>query len=179
MSRTALIRSLAVTPTNLYGTGDNNRPTNSQVNPGLIRRFHETKENGVEAVNVCCTGKPRGDFLDGDDMADACLRRMLPPDDGFDPLLAGNRDDGTPPIVNIGVGKDITFGRLAWLIAEVFACKRRIEFDRRRLDGTHRKILDSDRLRNLGWRDATDLGSGLRFAKVFKSGANSAVARAG
>ena len=39
-------------PTNLYGPGDNYHPNNSHVIPGLIRRFHEAKQDQKETVAV-------------------------------------------------------------------------------------------------------------------------------
>lgn len=155
---------LSVMPTNLYGIGDNYHPENSHVIPGLIRRFHEAKESGAPSVTVWGTGKPRREFMFADDMAAACVFLMGLRDEAFRPLLAGDRNDGVPPIVNIGVGEDVSIGELATLIATVVGFNGRIEFDSSKPDGTPRKLMDSSRLHSLGWEPRTKLRDGLAIA---------------
>src|SRR5260370_10660997 len=71
----------SVMPTNLYGPGDNYHSENSHVIPGLIRRFHEAKQNAAPEVLIWGTGAPMREFLYVDDMAEACLHIMeLAPD---------------------------------------------------------------------------------------------------
>ncbi len=59
-------------------------------------------------VTLWGTGNPRREFMYSDDMAEACVFLMNLPDEQFLPLLAQNRNDVLPPLVNIGVGEDIT-----------------------------------------------------------------------
>jgi GDP-L-fucose synthase len=155
---------LAVQPTNLYGPGDNYHPQNSHVIPALIRRFHEAKCSGAPTVTIWGTGTPRREFMFVDDMADACVHLMTLPDEQFRPILAADRNDGLPPIVNIGVGHDVTISELAALISAVVGYTGRVEYDSTRPDGTPRKLLDSARLRSLGWHPSTSLEEGLRVA---------------
>ena len=155
---------LAVMPTNLYGRGDNYHPENSHVIPGLIRRFHEGKERGSSNVSVWGSGMPRREFMFADDMAAACVHLMNLPDSNFKPLLAAERNDGVPPVVNIGVGEDVSIAELATTIAETVGYDGRIEYDRSRPDGTPRKLLDSSRLNALGWHATTTLERGLALA---------------
>jgi GDP-L-fucose synthase len=152
---------LAVMPTNLYGQGDNYHPTKSHVIPGLIRRFHEAKVANAPSVTIWGTGKPRREFLNADDMAEACVQVMALDDARFRPLLAADRNDGLPPILNIGAGEDLTIAELAALIAETVGFGGRIEYDTSKPDGTPRKLLDSTRINKLGWRPTIDLRSGL------------------
>jgi GDP-L-fucose synthase len=152
---------LAVMPTNLYGQGDNYHPTKSHVIPGLIRRFHEAKVANAPSVTIWGTGKPRREFLNADDMAEACVQVMALDDARFRPLLAGDRNDGLPPILNIGAGDDLTIAELAALIGETVGFAGRIEYDASKPDGTPRKLLDSTRINKLGWRPTIDLRSGL------------------
>lgn len=155
---------LAVMPTNLYGPGDNYHPQNSHVIPALLRKFHEAKLAGSPTVTVWGTGTPRREFMYSEDMADACVFLMGLPDGQFVPLLGQDRNDGLPPLVNIGVGEDLTIAELAALVRKVTGYAGEIVFDTTKPDGTPRKLLDVTRLRDLGWRPATKLEAGLRSA---------------
>jgi GDP-L-fucose synthase len=158
---------LAVMPTNLYGPGDNYHPENSHVIPGLIRRFHEAARDGMKEVVVWGTGTPRREFLYCDDLSDACVFLMNLPDEPFQGLLGS--DEVTtgrfaPPLVNAGVGMDITIKELAELVAQVVGFEGEVRFDVSKPDGTPRKVLDIDCLRQLGWSPSVALEVGLRAA---------------
>jgi GDP-L-fucose synthase len=155
---------LSVMPTNLYGPGDNYHPENSHVIPALIRRFHEAKVVGHESVVIWGTGTPRREFMFVDDMASACVHLMNLPDSIYRPLLAADRNDGLPPVVNVGVGDDILIADLAHAVAAAVGFTGRIEFDHSRPDGTPRKLLDCSRLNALGWKATTSLKEGLAIA---------------
>jgi len=158
---------LAVMPTNLYGPGDNYHPENSHVIPALLRKFHEGRTRGDATVTVWGTGTPRREFLYGDDMADACLHLMELPAEHYDRLL-GSDESITgrfePPLVNIGVGEDITIRELATLVAQVVGYHGGIVFDASRPDGTPRKLLDIGLISRTGWKARTSLADGLRLA---------------
>lgn len=155
---------LAVMPTNLYGPGDNYHPENSHVIPALIRRFHEAKENHSGSVTIWGTGNPHREFMYADDMADACVSLINLPDSKFQPLLANNRNDGIAPIVNVGVGEDITIAELARMIAKTVEYHGEIIFDSNMPDGTPRKLMNVDRLKSLGWNAKIQLIDGLSMA---------------
>lgn len=155
---------LSVMPTNLYGPGDNYHPENSHVIPGLIRRFHLAKASGAPSVTIWGTGTPRREFMYVDDMADACVHVMGLPDATYQPLLAADRNDGLPPVVNIGVGEDTTIAEVAALIAKTVGFEGSIGCDPTKPDGTLRKLLDCQRLNGLGWRASTTLPRGLEVA---------------
>ncbi|MDP1765975.1 MAG: GDP-L-fucose synthase, partial [Methylotenera sp.] len=133
---------LAAMPTNLYGAGDNYHPENSHVIPAMIRRLHEAKINNQPTVTIWGTGTPRREFLYSDDMAEACLYLMNLPDEQFKPLLASYRNDGLPPLVNIGTGVDVTIKELAELVSSVVGYNGSLEFDSTKPDGTMRKLMD-------------------------------------
>ena len=157
-------RFLSVMPTNLYGPGDNYDLEGSHVIPALIRKFHEAKIGGHPSVVVWGSGSPRREFLYSDDMADACVHLMRLPDEDFAPLLAADRHDGMPPIVNIGCGEDITIRELAETVREVVGFEGEIVFDPSKPDGTPRKLLDTGRIGALGWSPHTPLRQGLEAA---------------
>lgn len=157
-------RYLAVMPTNLYGPGDNYHPENSHVIPGLLRRFHGAKLSKASRVVVWGTGTPKREFLYSDDMADACVHLMGLPDPQFVPLLAQDRNDGVPPVINIGSGTDLSIRELAEVVRTVVGYDGEIEFDHTKPDGTPRKVLDVTRLQTMGWKAKTDLHEGLHHA---------------
>jgi len=160
-------RFLAIMPTNLYGPGDNYHPENSHVIPGLIRKFHDAKITAAPSVSVWGTGTPRREFLHSDDMADACLFLMLLPNGRFDSLLgADEHATGVfePPLVNVGMGDDVTIAELAEAVREVVGYAGRIQFDVSKPDGTPRKLLDVTRVHDLGWRAKIQLREGLGTA---------------
>ncbi len=158
---------LAAMPTNLYGPGDNYHPTNSHVIPALLRKFHEAKLAGAPTVTVWGTGTPRREFLFSDDMADACVWLMNLPDDRYRALL-GSDESVTgrfePPLVNIGVGEDVTIAELAALVAQVVGYEGGIVYDTSKPDGTPRKLMDVGLLTAAGWRARTALEKGLGVA---------------
>jgi GDP-L-fucose synthase len=157
-------RFTAAMPTNLYGPGDNYHPENSHVIPGLLRKFHEAKRLGDTRVTVWGTGTPRREFLYSDDMASACLHLMSLDSDRFATLLGSDELTSgrfEPPLVNVGVGSDITIRELAEGIARVVGWTGALDFDTSRPDGTPRKLMDVSRLAALGWRACTPLDDGL------------------
>lgn len=141
---------ISVMPTNLYGPGDNYHPEHSHVVAALIRRFHEAKVKNQPEVAVWGTGKPRREFLYVDDLADACLFLM-------------QRYSGRE-IVNVGWGEDLSIAELAKHVGEVVGYHGHITQDLSRPDGTPRKLVDTTRLTQLGWRPRTALAEGLQRA---------------
>ena len=138
---------ISVMPTNLYGPGDNYHPEDSHVLPALIRRFHRAKQDGAPTVSVWGTGAPYREFLFVDDLADACVF-----------VLEHYSDE---PHLNVGAGAEVTIGEAAGLVAEVVGYRGTLTFDQSRPDGMPRKLLDSSRLAELGWRARTPLREGL------------------
>ncbi len=173
-------RYLAVMPTNLYGLGDNYDLNNSHVIPALIRKFHEAKVRGEQQVVVWGTGSPKREFLYCEDMADACVYLMNLPDDAYCGLLGSDETVSgkfEPPLVNIGVGEDVTIGELAALVKEAVGFDGEIVFDTSKQDGTPRKLLDVSRLNAIGWHASTSFQAGL--AKAYANFLNSHASNAG
>ncbi len=152
---------LAAMPTNLYGPGDNYDLGTSHVVPALIRKFHEARMHGAASVDVWGTGRPRREFLHSDDAANACLFLLNLPEDRFSALCRGSSE---PPLINIGCGVDQTIEGLARLIGKVVGFDGRIHFDAGKPDGTPRKLLDVQRLNDLGWKPTIALETGIRLA---------------
>lgn len=158
---------LAVMPTNLYGSSDNYDLKNSHVIPALIRKFHEAKQGKTDEVVVWGTGTPKREFLYSDDMADACVFLMNLPDGEYETLL-GSDESSTgvfePPVVNIGVGDDLTIRELAEMVKDIIGYTGKIVFDTSKPDGTPRKLMDVSRLHGIGWSSHTSLAQGIKQA---------------
>lgn len=150
---------LAAMPTNLYGPGDNYDLTTSHVLPALIRKCHEARLNGATELVLWGSGSPRREFLHSDDMAEACVFLMELPDEAFGRIAAGSPGF---PLINIGAGTDQTIAELARLVAETIGFKGQFSWDRSKPDGVPRKLLSSERLHSLGWRQKIDLRQGIR-----------------
>lgn len=139
---------ISAMPTNLYGTNDNYHPENSHVLPALIRRFILAKKNNDASVFIWGTGTPRREFMHVDDLADACY------------FLMQNYNEAG--LVNIGWGDDVSIKELATLIASEVGYLGSLEFDTTKPDGTPRKLMDTSKINNLGWKSSIKLQEGIR-----------------
>ncbi len=149
----------SVMPTNLYGPGDNYHPENSHVIPALIRRFHEAKVSQAPSVAIWGTGTPKREFLFVDDMAAASVHVMN--------LDKATYDQHTQPMlshINVGCGEDVTILQVAQTVARTVGYTGQILTDPTKPDGTPRKLMDSSRLNDLGWKAQVALEDGLHAA---------------
>jgi GDP-L-fucose synthase len=153
-------RYLAAMPTNLYGPSDNYNQESSHVMPALIRKVYEAKRAGRSEVVVWGTGKPLREFLFSDDFADGCVHLMMLDDQSYGTLLNGS----VPPLVNVGSGSEVTISELAETVCRVLGFEGKLAFDASKPDGTPRKLMDSSRLRALGWEPKVGLENGIRLA---------------
>jgi GDP-L-fucose synthase len=144
------VNFISAMPTNMYGINDNYHPENSHVLPALIRRFHEAKINGLKSVTIWGSGSPKREFLNSDDLAEACL------------FLMDNYNG--KEIINVGCGEDISIKELAILVKEVTGFEGELIFDTSRPDGTPRKLLDVSKIHSLGWHHKIALKDGLKTA---------------
>jgi GDP-L-fucose synthase len=140
-------RFISAMPTNLYGPGDNFDLNDSHVLPALLRKVHEAKKAGAGEVVVWGSGTPRREFLHVADLASACR------------FLVENY--GSPEVINVGCGEDITIRELAELICDVVGFEGELVFDPTKPDGTPRKLLDVSRLTGLGWKPGIKLRDGI------------------
>jgi GDP-L-fucose synthase len=138
---------ISAMPTNLYGTNDNYHPENSHVLPALIRRIILAKKNNEPVVTIWGTGTPRREFMHVDDLANACYF-----------LLQNYNEAG---LVNIGWGEDVSIKELAEMIAVEVGFTGLLEFDTTKPDGTPRKLMDTTKINNLGWRPSIKLKEGI------------------
>lgn len=138
---------VSLMPTNLYGIHDNFDLTSSHVLPAMIRKFHEAKENDHSPVTLWGTGTPLREFLFVDDMAQAvvfALENQLP-----------------DYLYNVGTGEDLSIEKLAWTIQQIVGHRGEIIWDTTKPDGTPRKLMDSAKMNQLGWKHQVALEEGI------------------
>lgn len=138
---------ISAIPANIYGPGDDFSDADSHVVGALIRRLHEAKVSGAPEVTIWGTGTPRREFIFAADLADACIFLME--------RFAGGET------INIGVGRDWSIRELAETIAGTVGYRGALTFDTSKPDGMPAKLLDSSRLRELGWQARTEISAGL------------------
>ncbi|HUC92016.1 MAG TPA: GDP-L-fucose synthase [Paenibacillus sp.] len=139
---------LSVIPTNLYGLNDNFDPDSSHVLAALMKKIHEAKLGGLDQIEVWGTGKPLREFLYVDDFADACSFLL--------------NQDSDISLINIGSGEEYTIADLAHQLQEVAGYNGGIRFDATKPDGAMRKLLDSSKLFDMGWRPKVAFRDGLK-----------------
>jgi GDP-L-fucose synthase len=138
---------IAAMPCNLYGPNDRFDADRSHVIPAMMMKMHQARTTGAPSVTLWGTGAPLREFLYADDLADALVH-----------LLAHYRAEAP---VNIGSGAECSIRDLARDIAGVTGFGGGIRFDESKPDGAPRKVLDSERIRALGWSPRMDLHYGL------------------
>ena len=140
---------LDLMPTNLYGPNDNFSENESHVIPGLISRMHKAKEENKEKFEVWGTGRPLREFLFIDDLASA-----------IEFIIINNIDPG---LYNIGSNEEVTIKALVESIKNVIQFPGEIVFDETKPDGNPRKLLDSTKFTNHGWKHSISLSKGLKI----------------
>lgn len=138
---------ISAMPTNLYGPGDNFDPETSHVAPGIMHKMHVAKQEGLPEVKLWGTGTPKREFLHVDDLAGACC------------FLMDNYSGESP--VNVGTGQDLSIRELAEMLKKITGYTGALSFDETKPDGTPRKLVDTTKINELGWRPITELRQGL------------------
>jgi GDP-L-fucose synthase len=138
---------ISAMPTNLYGPGDNYDLTTSHVMAALIRKAHEAKLRGQRELVVWGTGTPRREFLHVDDCADALVHII--------------KKYSEPEHINVGFGDDVTILELSQLVCDTVGFKGDLRLNLSKPDGTPRKLMNSEKLRALGWRPQIGLREGV------------------
>ncbi len=145
------LRYYSLMPTNLYGPGDRYDGFGSHVIPAMILKFEAARRKGEGSVKLWGSGKPLREFLFVDDLAKAAVMMM--------------KDyNGSEGWLNIGSGEEISIGDLSLLIAKIVGYEGKIVWNREMPDGTPRKLLDSTKIRDFGWKPKVFLEEGLEIA---------------
>ena len=154
--------AISLMPTNLYGHGDNYHPSNSHVFAALIKKFCDAKKHLTKEVTCWGSGNPLREFLHVEDLGKAVVFAL----ENWDPNSnEAPKDENNKPIdfLNVGTGKDISIFNLAKLIAKKVGYEGKIIWDHSKPDGTPRKLLNVEKLKNLGWNAETDIEQGIEI----------------
>jgi len=146
---------ISIAAPNLYGCGDNDNLKTGHVMPSLIRKFAEAVRDESPFVEVWGTGNACREFLHTEDLADACVFLM-------------NHYDRNE-VINVGSGTDISIRELAELLKRISGYKGDIRFDASKPDGVMKRVTDSSKIFNLGWRPKISLEEGVKevYEKYF------------
>ncbi|WP_043743394.1 GDP-L-fucose synthase family protein [Paramagnetospirillum magneticum] len=139
---------MSAVPASLIGPGDRFDAENGHVGAALVMKFHDAVQRGADTVELWGTGSPIREFLYVDDLADACVFLM--------------KSLGGGEIINVGSGIEASIRELAELTARVVGFKGKLSFDTTKPDGMMRKLVDSTRIRAMGWQAATSLEESIR-----------------
>jgi len=139
---------IVAVPANLYGPGDRFDSESGHVVPSLMKRAHEARAAGLPELSIWGSGGALREFMHVDDCADALVFLM--------------RSYSDERMINIGTGEEVSIGQLARKICGVVGYSGKLLFDTSKPDGMPRKLLDSSRIRNMGWRSRIELEDGLR-----------------
>jgi len=140
--------AISMVPATLYGPGADTDEKNSHVLGALVGKFEAAVRKNEKQVVLWGTGKPRREFLYEEDFASACLF-----------LMQHYQEES---LINVGTGTDITIKDLAKLIAKASGFKGKVVFDTSRPDGAMRKLLDSRKIKKLGWKANVSLEEGIK-----------------
>ena len=139
---------ISIMPTNLYGPNDNYDLKTSHVLPALLKKFYDAKINNKSEVVVWGSGLPKREFLHVDDLAEACVLVM--------------KENTNEILFNVGSGIEISISDLARLIKKIVRYDGDIIFDNSKPDGVMQKLIDSSRIKNLGWGFKINLETGIK-----------------
>lgn len=142
-------RFLPIIPNSVYGPNDDFNIESAHVLSALVHRLHLARSSNAQSLTLWGTGSPRREFIHADDVAVACLM-----------LLDSDTTRLDLPL-NLGVGYDCSIKELAEKIARVVGFDGTIKWDSTKPDGAPRKLLDSRRMSNFGWRPVVNLNDGL------------------
>lgn len=138
---------ISVMPCNLYGPNDYFNNERAHVMPALIKRFHTAKTTNQPTVEVWGTGTPLREFLHVNDLAKACL------------ILMNNYNEAGH--INVGSAEEITIMDLVHTIKKVVGYEGEVIFDKTKPDGTPRKVLDSTKMKSMGWKPELSIEEGI------------------
>jgi GDP-L-fucose synthase len=138
---------ISLMPTNMYGPRDNFHLQEGHVLPSLINRFVSATKEGAPHIELWGTGSPLREFLFSEDLARAVV------------VAESSYDDDLH--VNVGSDEEISIRELATLLAEASGYKGEVVWNKDKPDGVPRKVLDSTRMRSMGWTPLVHLEEGI------------------
>ena len=147
-SRQYGMRTISAMPCNLYGKNDDFNLETCHVLSALVKRYVDAADDGKDEVVLWGAGSAFREFLEVDDLAAAVV------------FLLEHHDD--PRVINVGSGKEISVKDLAAKVAAAAKFAGKTSWDTSKPDGTPRKIMDSSRIRAMGWTPEISLDNGIQ-----------------
>ena len=138
-------------PTNTFGPNDNYDPLNSHFFPSLIRKIHNVKIGKSRHLVLWGDGSPKRELIFVDDLAEACV------------FFMNKKIKET--LINIGTGRDFTIKQYANIFLKIISPNRivKIKFDKKKPNGTPRKVLNVNLAKKYGWKAKTDIKNAVKI----------------
>jgi len=142
-----------IIPCNIYGRYDKFDPQHSHLIPAIIHKLHDAKINNKPTVAIWGTGQVRREFMYAEDLAD-CIW-----------TTTSNFSD-TPAVYNCGLGHDYSVTEYYEAVARVVGYTGSFTFDFDKPEGIRQKLVNIDRIQQMGWASRTTLEEGI--AKTYE-----------
>ena len=151
---------ISVIPAATYGVNDSFDSSKNHVIPALIKKFHEALIRKKKSVEIWGSGNAKREFIYVDDLSQALI------------LIMKKYNSSEP--INIGSGEEISIKELAFKIKKVVGFKGYVRFNKKKLEGVKRKLLDNRRVRKLGWKPGINLDAGIlkvynQYLKIYET----------
>jgi len=138
---------VSLIPASCYGPNDNFDPLSSHVLSGIMSKMIYAKKNNINEITLWGSGRAQREFIYVDDLSKAILHLM-------DVKVL-------PEVINIGFGEDISIKELAKKIAITLNYNGKILWNKDKVDGALKKLLNSDKVFKLNWKPKVKLAEGL------------------
>jgi GDP-L-fucose synthase len=135
-------------PSNLFGVNDNFDPMTSHFFPAIIVKIINAKKNNKRSITIWGSGRPKRELMYVDDLADACIFFL--------------KKKTKHSLINVGSGVEKTIINYVKFVAKELNYNGSIILDKKKPDGTPRKLLNCSIAHKYGWKAKISLGYGLK-----------------
>ena len=122
----------------------------------LIRKFIIAYRKKHKTVIVWGSGTVKREFLFVDDMVSACIQIM-----NLDKEIFEKYSTPRCSHINVGSGFELTISELTEIIKKAVGYKGKIKFDKSKPDGSPRKLVDSHKINEIGFKPKVNLDEGI------------------
>ncbi len=134
-------------PCNAYGENDNYDLNSSHFFPALIRKIIDAIRTNKNYIVLWGNGKSKRELIFSDDIASACSFFL--------------RKKTKSKIFNIGSGIEYSIEEYAKLIMKHLNVNLKIIYDKKKPNGTFKKLLDSSLAKKSGWSHKINFEKGI------------------
>ncbi len=137
-------------PCNIFGRYDKFCPDKSHLVPAVIQKLHLAKKNNLKSIEIWGDGKARREFMFADDLAE-CIWKCV-------------KDfESVPSLMNIGQGEDHPIKTYYEVISDIVGYDGDFDYDLSKPVGMKRKLVDSSKCQQWGWRPKHTLQQGVQL----------------